>query len=60
MTTDLRGPRREAGAEGGNRLNDGLRYPGPDAPYYVSTGDEIAIFETCHARRLPLMLKGPT
>jgi nitric oxide reductase NorQ protein len=41
-------------------LNDGLRYPSPDAPYYVSTGDEIAIFETCHARRLPLMLKGPT
>jgi nitric oxide reductase NorQ protein len=60
MTTDLRGPRREAGEEGGHRLNDGLRYPGPDAPYYVSTGDEIAIFETCHARRLPLMLKGPT
>jgi nitric oxide reductase NorQ protein len=41
-------------------LQEGLRYPGPSAPYYVATGDEIAIFETCHARRLPLMLKGPT
>jgi nitric oxide reductase NorQ protein len=39
---------------------DGLRYPGPDAPYYVATGEEIAVFERCHARRLPLMLKGPT
>jgi len=60
MTTDLLGPRRDADEEGGNHPNDGLRYPGPDAPYYVSTGDDIAIFETCHARRLPLMLKGPT
>jgi len=60
MKTDLRGPRRDAGGEGANHLNDGLRYPGPNAPYYVSTGHEIAIFETCHARRLPLMLKGPT
>jgi nitric oxide reductase NorQ protein len=41
-------------------LHDGLRYPGPDAPYYVATGDEIAVFETCHARRLSMMLKGPT
>ena len=40
--------------------HDGLRYPGPESPYYVATGEEIAIFETCHARRLPLMLKGPT
>jgi nitric oxide reductase NorQ protein len=60
MKTDLRGPRRAADEETGNHLNDGLRYPGPNAPYYVSSGDEIAIFETCHARRLPLMLKGPT
>jgi nitric oxide reductase NorQ protein len=60
MKTDLRGARRDADERGGNHLNDGLRYAGPDAPYYVSTGDEIAIFATCHARRLPLMLKGPT
>ena len=30
------------------------------APYYVPAGDEIAIFEQCHARRLAVMLKGPT
>jgi nitric oxide reductase NorQ protein len=40
--------------------HDGLRYPGPDAPFYLASGDEIAVFETCHARGLPLMLKGPT
>jgi nitric oxide reductase NorQ protein len=44
----------------GDRLHDGLRYPPPGAPYYVPTADEIAIFESCHARRLPVMLKGPT
>jgi nitric oxide reductase NorQ protein len=37
-----------------------MRYPGPDAPYYLPVGDEIAVFETCHARRLAVMLKGPT
>jgi nitric oxide reductase NorQ protein len=40
--------------------HDGLRYPGPEAPFYLPTGDEVAVFETCHARGLPLMLKGPT
>jgi len=30
------------------------------APYYVPAGDEIAIFEQCHARGLAVMLKGPT
>ena len=29
-------------------------------PYYQSTGDEIALFSACHARRLPVLLKGPT
>jgi nitric oxide reductase NorQ protein len=43
-----------------NRRHDGLRYPGPDAPFYLVTGDEVGVFETCHARGLPVMLKGPT
>ena len=30
------------------------------APYYLSSGDEIEIFRASHARRLPVMLKGPT
>ena len=44
----------------GAEHHDGLRYPGPEAPFYLATGDEIAVFETCHARGLPVMLKGPT
>ena len=31
-----------------------------DAPYYLATGDEVAIFNQCHARKLAVMLKGPT
>jgi len=46
-------------ARGGGR-HDGLRYPASAAPFYIATGDEVAVFETCHARGLPLMLKGPT
>jgi nitric oxide reductase NorQ protein len=37
-----------------------LRYPSADEPYYVSTGREIDVFNACHARGLPVMLKGPT
>ncbi len=31
-----------------------------EAPYYLPVGNEIAVFEACHARQLGLMLKGPT
>src|SRR5690606_15385233 len=45
-----------------------LREPASDAtiqeageePYYLPSHDEIALFEQCHARRLAVMLKGPT
>lgn len=30
------------------------------APYYAPVGDEVAAFEAAHARRLPVLLKGPT
>jgi nitric oxide reductase NorQ protein len=34
---------------------------GPQAaPYYLPVGDEIAVFTACHARRLAVLLKGPT
>jgi nitric oxide reductase NorQ protein len=57
----LRDTARSAfGDTAGEGLGEGLRYPGAEAPYYLPTGDEIAVFEMCHARRLPLMLKGPT
>ena len=29
-------------------------------PYYRPTGDEVALFEAAYARRLPVLLKGPT
>jgi nitric oxide reductase NorQ protein len=29
-------------------------------PYYLPAGDEIGVFTACHARGLPVMLKGPT
>lgn len=31
-----------------------------EAPYYLPTGDEVALFEQCHSRQLAVMLKGPT
>lgn len=34
--------------------------PGAEAPYYVPTGDEVAVFGRCHARGLAVLLKGPT
>ena len=36
------------------------RQPDLDAPYYLATGDEVTLFEQCHARNLAVMLKGPT
>ena len=38
----------------------GVRVPPRDAPYYVPLDKEIDIFERCHMRGLPVMLKGPT
>lgn len=32
----------------------------PMEPFYLPTGDEVVIFEQCHARQLAVMLKGPT
>jgi nitric oxide reductase NorQ protein len=31
-----------------------------EAPYYLPVGDEVRIFEQCHAKNLAVMLKGPT
>ncbi|HEU4642145.1 MAG TPA: CbbQ/NirQ/NorQ/GpvN family protein [Gemmatimonadaceae bacterium] len=40
--------------------SSGMRWPGPDEPYYVPAANEREIFAMCHARGLPVMLKGPT
>ena len=34
--------------------------PASREPYYLPTGDEVRVFEQCHARELAVMLKGPT
>ena len=31
-----------------------------EAPWYHPTGNEVALFEQCHARNLAVMIKGPT
>ena len=33
--------------------------PNPE-PFYLPSGDEITVFEHCHARKLAVLLKGPT
>jgi nitric oxide reductase NorQ protein len=40
--------------------HEGVRPPPADEPFYVPVGEEISVFEACHAGRLPVMLKGPT
>jgi len=39
--------------------DSGVRWP-TDEPWYVPSGDEVTVFERCHARGLAVMLKGPT
>jgi nitric oxide reductase NorQ protein len=46
--------------EPGLVTTDGIRPPLSKEPFYVPSGDEVAVFAACHARRLPVMLKGPT
>lgn len=31
-----------------------------DAPFYLPTGDEVELFRAAYARRIPMLLKGPT
>ncbi|WP_051235712.1 CbbQ/NirQ/NorQ/GpvN family protein [Marinimicrobium agarilyticum] len=31
-----------------------------EEPYYAPTGNEVSLFEQCHAQQLAVMLKGPT
>jgi nitric oxide reductase NorQ protein len=39
---------------------DGVRPAPAEEPFYLPSGDEVAVFAACHARGLPVMLKGPT
>jgi nitric oxide reductase NorQ protein len=31
-----------------------------DAPFYLPQGNEVEVFQAAYAKRLPVMLKGPT
>ena len=59
----LGGAGSDDGRPDGSRPGAGA---GPDAgaaaeaPFYLPAGDEVAVFEQCHARQLAVMLKGPT
>jgi nitric oxide reductase NorQ protein len=37
-----------------------IRAEGAAAPFYLPQGDEVQVFEAAAARRLPVLLKGPT
>lgn len=39
---------------------DALNHSAAVEPYYVAAGNEVSIFEQCHASNLAVMLKGPT
>jgi nitric oxide reductase NorQ protein len=52
--------RRTPDVDRGLTAGDGVRPPPVDEPFYLPVREEIAIFEACHRRRLPVMLKGPT
>ena len=53
--TDLASPRVPADAT----ARDGLRHVRQE-PYYLPNADEVALFGHAHARKLAVMLKGPT
>jgi nitric oxide reductase NorQ protein len=51
MTTTIPDPTTSGGS---------VRLPPAEAPYYVPIGNEVELFQRCHARGLPVLLKGPT
>src|SRR5512140_2199105 len=52
-------PNRHTGSAPELSLQQGVRWLEGE-PYYLPTGNEIEVFTKCHARGLPVMLKGPT
>ena len=41
-------------------MSDAQQYHIKNEPFYQSTGDEVALYESAYACRLPVMVKGPT
>ena len=52
----MTGPSRPELFAGAN----GVLRPPAGEPFYLPSADEVAIFAACHARQIPVMLKGPT
>ena len=41
-------------------VHDASQFAIKDEPFYLAVGDEVALYEAAYARRMPVMLKGPT
>ena len=52
-------PSRQSPAPKELSLEQGVRWIDRE-PYYLPSGNEVAVFAKCHERGLPVMLKGPT
>jgi nitric oxide reductase NorQ protein len=53
-------PRSASLAEDSQPMDARVQPPASAEPFYLPTGDEVAIVERCHAGGLAVMLKGPT
>jgi nitric oxide reductase NorQ protein len=51
---------QRASVQRAHPFGDGLRHPGPEPPFYLPVGDEVALFEAAHRDGTAVMLKGPT
>ena len=41
-------------------MTDAKQYMIEDEPFYEAVGEEVALYKTAYAKRLPVMVKGPT
>jgi nitric oxide reductase NorQ protein len=50
----------QIGNEGASTVYNVEEYAVHDEPYYLPIHDEVQLFETAYAQRIPVLLKGPT
>ncbi len=61
MTDSItKSPARERDALAAAAADHGVRPPPAEEPYYRPISNEVEVFSVCHARGIPVMLKGPT
>jgi nitric oxide reductase NorQ protein len=56
----MRAIMRGRGARLDTRTHNSDQYRIASEPYYEPVGEEVRLFEAAHARRIPVLLKGPT